>query len=394
MISFDEAIALLSGAVAPLGSESVHLTEAAGRFLSGDLSARIDAPRRDVSAMDGYAVAIDTVENGAPLRVAGESRAGMPFDGSIGDGEAVRIFTGAALPEGADCVIMQEYATGEGELVRFAEGHGPARHIRFAGSDFSEGDRLLAKGARLTPPAMVSAAAADRVALDVGKRPRVAIITTGDELVAPGKAHESADTMPETASHGVAALCRAMNAEVVASVHGRDTLGELEELASEALAAADCVVVIGGASVGDHDLARPMFAAHEMELVFSRIAIKPGKPVWLGKVGEKPVLGLPGNPTSAMVTARLFLRPLLAALQGGTAKGELRFAPLPLAAPVEATGQRETFLRAEMTEKGLVPVGNQQSGAQHPLARADRLIRRPAGGNAASAGDLVSTIDF
>ncbi|UOR15819.1 molybdopterin molybdotransferase MoeA [Qipengyuania aquimaris] len=394
MISFDEAIALLSGAIAPLGSETLPLTEAAGRFLSGDLSARCDAPRRDVSAMDGYAVAIGTVENGAPMRVAGESRAGMPFDGSIAGGEAVRIFTGAALPEGADCVIMQEYATREGQLVRFAEGHGPARHVRLAGSDFREGDKLLAKGARLTPPAMVSAAAADRATLDVGKRPEVAIVATGDELVAPGKAHESAHTMPETASHGVAALCRAMDGEVVASVHGRDTLGELEELAAKALAAADCVVVIGGASVGDHDLARPMFAAHEMELVFSRIAIKPGKPVWLGKVGEKPVLGLPGNPTSAMVTARLFLRPLLAAMQGGSVKGELRFAPLPLAASVEASGSRETFLRAEMTEEGLVLVSNQQSGAQHPLARADRLIRRPAGSNAASAGELVSAIDL
>ena len=306
----------------------------------------------------------------------------------------MRIFTGAALPQGADCVVMQEYAERDGERVRFGEGYGPARHVRSAGSDFRSGDLLLGKGTRLTAGAMVSAAAADLAELQVHRRPHVAIIATGDELAAPGTALAIPEALPESASYGVAALCEAMGGEVVLRLRGRDRLEELEQMAQQALAAADCVVVTGGASVGDHDLAQPMFAKTGMEPVFAKVAIKPGKPVWLARAQGRMVMGLPGNPGSAMVTARLFLRPLLAAMQGGEIARELGFVPMPLAAPLGATGDRETFHRAFAGPDGLTPVGNQESGAQAPLAIADWLIRRRADATACAAGDMVSALRF
>ncbi len=394
MIGFEESSRLLRENVVALPAETVPLEEAAGRFLAEDLAARFDTPRSDVSAMDGYAVRAGTLENGVSLKVIGKARPGTPFDGAIGAREAVRIFTGAAVPDGADCVVMQEYARAEGDAVILLEGHGPECHIRKAGSDFCEGDVLLLRGTRLTPRTMVAAAAADRASVEVSRQPRVAIIATGDELVSPGEAHATANAIPESASHGVAALCEAIGGTVVLRLRGRDELGQLTDLAGQALAAADLVVVTGGASVGDHDLARPMFAALGLELVFARVAIKPGKPVWLGKVGDKPVLGLPGNPTSAMVTARLLLQPLLAAMQGGDAAAHLGFLPMPCAAALPETGGRETFVRATATSEGLVPAKNQQSGAQAPLAQSDWLIRRPAGSPSTAPGEIVSALAF
>lgn len=394
MTTFDEAIALLAQAALPLESESVPLEAAAGRFLAADLHARSDAPRHAVSAMDGYAVIEAATAPGQWFDVVGEARPGMPPAASLACGQAMRIFTGAALPQGADCVVMQEYAERDGERVRFGQGYGPARHVRSAGSDFRSGDLLLGKGTRLTPGAMVSAAAADLAEVRVHRRPRVAIIATGDELAAPGTAFAMPEALPESASYGVAALCEAMGGEVVLRLRGRDRLGELEQLAGQALAAADCVVVTGGASVGDHDLARPMFAGASMELVFAKVAIKPGKPVWLARAQGRMVIGLPGNPGSAMVTARLFLRPLLAAMQGGVIARELGFVPMPLAAPLGPTGSRETFYRASAGTDGLAPVSNQESGAQAPLAAADWLIHRHADATACTAGELVSALRF
>lgn len=394
MTSFDEALALLAGAVRPLPTESVLLEKAAGRFLAAPLNARADAPARAVSAMDGYAVSLAEVEAGRWMPLAGQSRPGLPDPGTLGHGTATRIFTGAPLPEGADCVIMQEYAEREGGQVRFRSGFGPARHVRTAGSDFRAGDLLLAAGTRLTPRAMVAAASADRDTVEVSARPRIAIIATGDELAAPGTAHLKDGAIAESASYGAAAMCEAMGCEVVLRTRGADRLELLEEVAAKALEAADCVVVTGGASVGDHDLAKPMFGKAGLDLVFAGVAIKPGKPVWFGRANGRLVMGLPGNPTSAMVTARLFLRPLLAAMQGGNPTAELRFVPFPLAAPLPETGDRETFVRATATSEGLAPVGNQESGAQAPLAAADWLIRRPAGSPACNKGSLVEALPF
>ena len=394
VIGFDEALALLEASVVPLGAEEVPLAGAAGRVLAAPLSARCDAPRVPVSAMDGYAVLDAATRPGEALKVIGEARAGAGFPGTLGAGEAVRIFTGAPLPAGADRCIMQEYATRKGKTVRFAEGYGPGWHIRGAASDFAAGERLLEAGTRLTARAMIAAAAADLARIAVALRPRVAIIATGDELAAPGKAHLGADTIAESVTFGVAAMAEQAGAQIVRQAIGGDSLTELELLAGAALAQSDLVIVTGGASVGEHDFAKPMFDAHGLDLVFSKVAIKPGKPVWLGRAQGKWVLGLPGNPTSAMVTARLFLLPLLVALQGQPARDVLRWRRLPLAAPLPASGTRETFVRAVWEDDGLAPISNQDSGAQAALAKADWLIRRPPNSPAQAKGAMVNALAF
>jgi molybdopterin molybdotransferase len=394
MLSFDEAIALLAENIRPLGAETVALEQSAGRFLAEDLRARNDAPRTDVAIMDGYAVLRAAADGGDSLSVIGESRPGAPYKGRLGAGEAVRIFTGAAIPDGADCVIMQEYALRDGKTVTFASGHGPASHIRKAASDFRAGEVLLTSGTQLNPSVLVTASAADRASVMVARRPRVAIIATGDELTPPGEAYLTDAAIPDSVSYAIAALCEQSGAEVISRLNCGDNLLDLAKYADEAVTEADCIVVTGGASVGDHDLARPMFSETGLNLVFSKLAIKPGRPVWFGLAESKPVLGLPGNPTSAIVTARLFLRPLLSALQGGEVAKELEFVRLSLASPLPETESRETFLRAFWSPAGLVPIGNQQSGAQAPLATAYWLIRRPAGSRAAASDTFVEALQF
>ncbi len=394
MISFDEALALIAAQVGPLGTEEVPLAQAAGRILAAPLHARTASPRVAVAAMDGYAVIDAATRPGDVLSVIGESRAGCGYTGVVKPGEAVRIFTGAPLPQGADRCIMQEYATRDGDSVRFAEGYGPGWHVRAAGSDFSAGDLLLDSGTRLTPRAMIAAAAADVASLTLARQLRIAIIGTGDELAPPGEAYRREDAIPESVTFGVSAMAEQAGAKVIAKTIGLDDLSALEAAAGKALELADLVIVTGGASVGERDFAKPMFAAHGLELVFAKVAIKPGKPVWLGRAAGNWVLGLPGNPTSAMVTARLFLLPVLARLQGQTVADAIRWRKLPLAAPLSSTGNRETFVRARWDEAGLVPLGNQDSGAQGPLAAADWLIRCPVGQAALEEGQAVTALSF
>ena len=394
MLPFDEALALIESYVRPLGSEIVTLADAQGRVTAEPLVARCDSPRHAVSAMDGYAVVEATTSAGEPLQVIGEARAGTPFAGKVGAGQAVRIFTGARLPEGADLVIMQEYASREGDRIEFAAGFGPARHIRPQAGDFSAGTELVPRGTRLDARAMVTAAAADCARLEVTRRPRVAIISTGDELAEPGSAHLSPDRIPESVSYGIAAMVGEEGGVVVSRATGADDLGLLSEAAGKALGMADLVITIGGASVGERDFAKPMFEPHGLSLAFEKVAMKPGKPVWLGEAQGVVVLGLPGNPTSALVTASLFLRPILARLHGADARAGRRWRHMPLAAPVEATGSRETFVRARWEAGGLVPVGNQDSGAQAALLGADWLIRRPASSPGLEAGAMVEAIAF
>lgn len=394
MVNFDEALARLGQISVPVVGERTTLARAAGRVLARPLHARCDAPRRDAAAMDGYAVADAATRASDPLRVIGESRAGTGFTGIVGAGQAVRIFTGAPMPGGTDRCIMQEYADRAGDIVRFAEGYGPGWHVRPAGSDFAAGELILPAGTRLSPRAMIAAAAADQASLMVAPRPRVAIISTGDELAPPGRAHQRVDAIPESVGFGVAAMAVEAGAKIAARHTGVDDLAVLAQIAGKALGQADLVIVTGGASVGERDFAKPMFAAHGLELVFSKVAIKPGKPVWLGRAKGSLVLGLPGNPTSAMVTARLFLRPLLALLQGQPLADVLRWRTMPLGAPINAAGDRETFVRATWGEQGLLPLCNQDSGSQGVLVRADWLIRRAANAPALDRGDNVTGLEF
>ena len=391
-ISFDEAMDLLGQATAPLGTETVALANGAGRTLASDVVARLPSPRFTVSAMDGYAVRIGDVVAGQAMPVAGEARPGHPHAEPLAQGETVRIFTGGPLPDGADCVIMQEYAAREGPVVRFSEGFGPSRHIRETGSDFAAGDVLVQAGTRLDARTLVAVAAADVGEVYVHRRPKCAILSTGDELAEPGTASEHAHAIPDSIGAALAAMVEQAGGMVATRTRALDDLPALELQAGDLLQGADLVVVTGGASVGDRDFAKPMFAAHGLDLVFDKVAIKPGKPVWLGRAEGSLVLGLPGNPTSAMVTARLFLLPLLDLLQGGA--GGHVWRTMPLVAPLPAVGDRETFVRAAWEADGLRPLGNQDSGVQGGLARADWLVRCPAGQDEIASGCLVSALPW
>lgn len=394
MIALDAALSLLADRVTPLAAEEVEIDAAAGRVLAAPVLARAQSPRTAVAAMDGYAVNGATTAPEVPLKLVGEARPGARYNGNVAPGEAVRIFTGAPMPDGTDRCIMQEFATRDGDLVRFAADYGPGWHVREAGSDFAAGTVVVDGGRRLDPRAMIAAAAADRKTLFVHARPRIAIIGTGDELARPGDAWQRADAIPDSVTHGVAAMAEQAGGMIVARSIGIDDLVELEALAETMLDRTDVVVVTGGASVGDRDFARPMFASHGLDLLFAKVAIKPGKPVWIGRAGKNWVLGLPGNPGSAMVTARLFLWPLLAALQGQPVGSVLRWRRLPLAVPLTATGSRETLVRACWDDEGLCPINVQDSGAQRALVDAGWLIRCPAGTPVLPAGQLVTALSF
>lgn len=393
MITFDQALDSVADLANPLAAESVPLGEADGRVLAAPVIARGSAPATTVSAMDGYAVRDADLVDGGPLQVIGESFAGAGFEGALAPGTCVRIFTGAPAPAGTDRVVIQEKVARHGAVARLMEPACARPHLRAAGSDFRAGEVLVPAGAVLDPQRLVAAAAADEGRVDVVRRPAVVILATGDELREPGGAGR-ADAIPESVSFGVAALARRWGAEVAGRWRLGDEKGRLERAAGLALESADVVVVTGGASVGEKDYAQAMFAPADLELVFSKVAIKPGKPVWLGRAQERLVVGLPGNPTAAMVTARLFLAPLIAGLAGRGAATASAWREARLAAPLEACGEREAFVRARWANGGVLPIVDQDSSAQKALARADLILRRRPGEGAAQAGDPVLALDF
>ncbi|HLL31220.1 MAG TPA: molybdopterin molybdotransferase MoeA [Allosphingosinicella sp.] len=390
MISFEEAVRRVSEVARPIGLERVPLASAAGRVLAAPVIAMIDSPPADSSAMDGYAVR--EADLPGALRVIGESFAGAAFDGTLERGTCVRIFTGAPVPAGADRVVIQEVAVRDGNSVTIADLPGSARYIRLAGSDFRAGDTLLEAGRRLDPRALVAAAGADAAKVETWRRPAVLVIATGDELASPGEARDRPGAIPESVSFGVMALAERWGGVGVGSLRLADDLPAMERAAGESLEQADLIVVTGGASVGEKDHAKAMLEPHGLDLIFSKVAIKPGKPVWLGRAGGKLVLGLPGNPTSAMVTARLLLAPLVAGLAGRPARLEWR--RVKLGEPLPACGERETFHRARLTKAGAVPLANQDSGAQRALAEADLLLRSLPNDPPRQPGEEIEALDF
>ncbi|MDP3801918.1 molybdopterin molybdotransferase MoeA [Brevundimonas sp.] len=395
MIDFDTALALVLNEARPLPSERVALEAAGERVLAADLRARGDAPRTAVSAMDGYAVReADLATLPARLPIAAVAFAGRGDVPVLPRGACVRVFTGGPTPHGADRVVVQEIVGRDGDDALFEVPPGPGRHIRAAGSDFRAGDIMLPAGTVLGFRAMVAAAAADVAALSVVRRPRVAILGTGDELAEPGQALETPGGIPDSVSFGVAALARRHGADVVARRRLSDTPEVLEAAAGRALDEADLVVVTGGASVGEKDHARAMFAPFGLDLIFSKAAIKPGKPVWFGRVGGALVLGLPGNPTSALVTGRLFLAPLVAGLAGRDPATLLTWRDATLTTPLKPCGDRETFERGRLVDGGVAALDVQDSATQKALATADVLIRRRAGAPALGAGDTAIVLDF
>ena len=374
----------------PLPGERAPLVEAAGRWAAADVTARRDQPSQDLSAMDGWAIRF--AERPGPWAIAGESAAGGGLDHALGVGEAARIFTGAPMPAGADSVLIQEEATADGTTVRMT-GQGPPRighHIRRCGSDFTHGAVLIERGTLLTPARIALAALGGHGAIPVRRRPRIAIISTGDELVAPG-----ADTPGSLLPSSNAPMLAASLAGTPATVADRGIVADRLDLITaaliEAAAHADIIVTSGGASVGDHDLLRPALERAGATIDFWRIAMKPGKPLMAGRLGDAVVLGLPGNPVSAYVTAELFLKPLVRHLSGATD-------PLPatregvLGAPLAPTGARAEYLRARLVEGRLIEVASQDSAAVRALAAADCLVIRPPHAPAASAGETASLI--
>lgn len=392
MLPLDAAFAILTDAARPLPAQSVPLAEAAGHWLAAPVIAAIDAPRADVSTMDGYAVR-HAVTDDAGVRVIGEARPGHPHPGMLEEGEAVRLFTGAPIPRGTDRVIMQERAGRDGDLVRFTGHTADPAFIRRRGSDFVAGTAIIAAGTRLTAGALIAAAAADVAEVAVVRRPRVTLLATGDELVTPGAARADAHAIPDSLTIGLAAAIEQWGGAVTERALLPDHLPGLRQAATRARADADVIVVTGGASVGAHDHARTMFG-DGLSLLLDKVAVKPGKPVWLATAGEGGpiILGLPGNPGSAYVTARLFLAPLLVGLGGGDPQAVLAWQDLPLAAPLPSVGDRDLMTRAQLLGGALHPLGNQDSGAQAALALATHLIWQRAGASAACQGQLVKAL--
>jgi len=394
-LSVEEARARMLADAALLGVETAPLAQALGRTLAQAVDADRDQPPFAASAMDGWAIRREDLTTDASFRIAGESAAGRAYPGVVGPGETVRIFTGAPLPAGADMMIIQEEATRDGDTVRFSAGENPRSNIRPAGGDFRSSDRLLEAGVRLDPWRLSLAAAAGQANLTVARRPRVAILATGDELVQPGGA-PAPDQIYESGSIALAALVETWGGSATRLTAAADDAAAI----AEALAGveADLIVTIGGASVGDHDLVKPAMARLGLSLRVETIAVRPGKPTWFGTLdGGRRVLGLPGNPASALVCAELFLRPLLAALTGRDPALVLTAARL--AAPLPPAGPREHWMRAALS---IDPEGraiatafpDQDSSLVGVFSRADALIRRPINGGAALAGDIVEVLSL
>ena len=396
LLPVPEALARLVALMPRMGTEEVPLLSAAGRVLAEHAVARRTQPPFAASAMDGYALAGDGLAPGAVYRVTGESQAGRGFAGTVGPGEAVRIFTGAPVPPGADRVLIQEDAeTLPDGTIRARDNLDEARHIRPAGGDFSEGERLAAPR-RLTSRDVALLAAMNLPCVTVRRRPVVALIATGDELVEPGET-PGPDQIVSSNAYGLHALLAAHGADPRLMPIARDTMESLAAAFSAAEAAgADLVVTLGGASVGDHDLVGRAAGEAGMALDFWRIAMRPGKPLMAGMMRGRPLVGLPGNPVSAIVCGHVFLRPALDAMLGLPA-GPLARERARLAAPVGPNGGREHYARAVLgrdAEGALTArvLDRQDSSLLSVLAEADALAVLPAGGPALAAGAPVEII--
>lgn len=389
MIGWEEAQARILALGEPVSVETVPLNEAANRWAAEDIVARRTQPARDLSSMDGYAIRFADLPG--PWRVVGSSAAGMPFTGTVSANEAARIFTGAALPDGADTVVIQEDVTRDGEALTLS-GDGPTdagAYIRRTGSDFARGTRLVATGERLSPAPLALAAMGGHGALTVHRRIRVALLSTGDELVAPGSAIDL-DRLPNSNAPMLAAMLADLPVEIVDLGIAADTR---EDHAAAFARAADCDVLVtsGGASVGDHDLVRPVLLEMGASLDFWKVAMRPGKPLMAGRLGTTIVLGLPGNPASAFATATLFLLPLVRHLSGARAPLPRRI-PAKVGAPMPAVGIRTDFIRARWDDGALTPLPSNDSGVLTSLAQADAFILRPAGADAIPAGTQVEAL--
>jgi molybdopterin molybdotransferase len=395
LISLDEARARLLAGVAPLEAETLPIEECGGATLAADIAASRSQPPEPVSAMDGYAVRDEDAVAGASLRVIGEAPAGAPFGGRVEPGTAVRIATGGVVPQGAGRIVIQEIVDRDGDRIRILAPPGPATYVRPAGGDFAAGQVLIAAGETLTPARLGLAAAANRDRLEVRRRPRVAILASGDELREPGEALAPGEVV-NSAAYALAELVSAWGGVPIRHPILSDDRDRCAEQLRGGGLQADVILPLGGASVGDRDILRPALQDFGAQMQFEKIAVQPGKPCWHARFADgRLVLGLPGNPASAFVCAHLLLKPLLAALAGRSEADRPIRAALTRALPLGA--DREVYWRARLAvdDTGrlqVTPDERQDSGLQIPLAAANALIRRLPGAPAAAPGDLVEVL--
>lgn len=393
MASVEQAVALLAehGAARRLPPESVALAASHGRVLAEPVLAQVSQPPADVSAMDGYAVRHADMKMGAALRVTGESRAGGPFDGALNAGEAVRIFTGAHVPPGANHILIQEDTQREGDTVTVTFEQPKPENIRRRGMDFAKGAVLVPAGHVMTEGAISLAAAGNNGRVSVRKAPRIGVLANGDELVDAG-ADLTTSQIVNSIQPALLAILRRWGAVALDLGVSRDDEDDVRRRLSDQC---DVIVSIGGASVGDYDVVRTAFAAEGFTPVFEKVKVKPGKPTWFSAKDTTLALGLPGNPAAAMVTAQLFLRPLIASLTGASYETPVQRAHTETALP--ASGNRAEYLRAVLTidAEGRAHVRaaeNQDSSLLSPFLSANALIHRPPNAQPAAPGDLVDSV--
>jgi molybdopterin molybdotransferase len=389
LLAVDDARARMLAEIAPLAAETVPLARSIGRVLAEDVGAVRDQPPFAASAMDGWAVR--AADCPGALKIVGESAAGHGFEGAVGAGEAVRIFTGAAMPAGCDAMVIQEDAERDGDMVRVPAVE-PDHFVRPAGGDFKAGAVLLTRGSRIDPWRLSLAASAGRAEVSVGGLPRVALLSTGEEIV-EAPATPGPFQIYDSGVPALAAMIEGWGATVARAKPVRDELDAV--IAALRDAAADLVVTVGGASVGDHDLVRAAGEALGLSLQVASVNVRPGKPTFFGTLSDgRRLLGLPGNPASAFVCAEMFLKPILSAYQGAPTEPATIAARLAEALP--ANGSREHWMRAKLTyQDGFVsvrPYRDQDSSLVSVFAASDALIRRLAGAQAAEAGSVVEVL--
>lgn len=390
MITTSEALALLFALTAPMPVEEILLRHANGRVLARDVSAERTQPPFAASSMDGYAVRRAEVEPDAMFKVIGEAAAGHRFEGALRAGQAVRIFTGAPVPDGADFVVIQEDTTRRGDLITLGHSIREKNNIRPAGGDFTVGDSLSAPR-RLVPADIALLAAMNIARVPVYRRPLVAILATGDELVQPGEA-PGPDQIIASNTYGLAAMLEDLGAQPRLMPIARDTEASLRR-SFELARGADLIITIGGASVGDHDLVGPVAAAMGMEQAFYKVAMRPGKPLMAGRLEGAAMVGLPGNPVSAMVCGVIFVAPMIRAMLGlGQHAAPRR--RLPLAADIPANGPREHYMRAVVEDGSVTAETRQDSALLSVLARANALLIRPPNDPVQAAGSMVEITDL
>ncbi|WP_299597234.1 gephyrin-like molybdotransferase Glp [uncultured Tateyamaria sp.] len=390
MITVTQALENLFDLADEMPTEHVPLLEADGRVLAEPVASQRTQPPFAASSMDGYALKAVEADLHAQFKVVGEAAAGHGWNGTVGAGQAVRIFTGAPVPDGADKVVIQEDVTRSGDLITITDDPGTKDNIRPAGIDFSEGDTLDAP--RILAPADIALLASMNVPqVAVRRAPVVALIATGDELVMPGE-DPGPDQIIASNTFGLAAMLRRLGAIPRLLPIARDSAASLTTVFSLAKGA-DLIVTIGGASVGDHDLVGHVAGELGMERSFYKVAMRPGKPLMAGRLHGTPMVGLPGNPVSAMVCGTVFLAPMIRAMQGlGRAPATRHL--MPLSAPLGANGPREHYMRGRVRNGAVEDAGLQDSSLLSVLANANALIVRAPNDPPRNAGDLVDVVDL